>query len=147
MTRPKDLNSPSPWNVRIWDVANKEWLAQGNPDAMPYYGFDIRGGETTVFQGLDWIYKKYSYGGAFIWERSTGLRDKHGVEIYEGDLIDDGNHELLRIVWSSDDGGFIGEYVNTPDYYCDGLSQEAYYYEVVGDVHNGRYLMEEKENA
>lgn len=46
MSRPKDLNDPSRWNMRIWDDDKKEWLCQSDRDALTYYGFDITGGQT-----------------------------------------------------------------------------------------------------
>lgn len=30
MSRPKDLNDPSRWNMRIWDDDKKEWLCQSD---------------------------------------------------------------------------------------------------------------------
>lgn len=84
MSRPKDLNDPSRWNMRIWDDDKKEWLCQSDRDALTYYGFDITGGETTEFQGLP----KWHPDRHLIWEQSTGLKDKNSKEIYENCELD-----------------------------------------------------------
>lgn len=84
----KDLNAPSPWNMRIWDEAKHHWLCDGEDDVLPYYGFDIRGGEVTAMQSMDWVYRQFEHGRKLIWERSTGLTDKNGKEIYENCELD-----------------------------------------------------------
>ena len=135
MTRPKDVNAPSRWNMRIWDDDKHEWLCQSDEDALTYYGFDITGGETTEFQGLP----KWHPSRHYIWEQSTGLKDKNGKEIYEGDIVRyaDDYEENAEVVF--DDGGFQVEWpINIERLEGDITCMM----EAIGNIHENPELME-----
>lgn len=142
MNRPKDLNAPSRWNMRIWDDNRKEWLCQSDKDALTYYGFDITGGETTEFQGLPkWHPDRY-----LIWEQSTGLKDKNGIEIYMGDIVrwaDCFNEEhIFKVEWQENRARFCLR--NKEDHYDyeDLNDKKRPYIEVLGTIHENPELLE-----
>lgn len=145
MSRPQDLNAPSIWNMRIWDEQNKEWLGQNDPEGLTYYGFDIRYGETVCFGGLDWLYKRIDAGESYIWEHSTGIKDKNGVEIYEGDLVKWltglGEYIYFVVEWLPDQARFcLRNQCSLYDYENINTKKTPYLI-VVGDVHENSELI------
>lgn len=140
MSRPKDLNAPSRWNMRIWDDDKKEWLCQSDKDALTYYGFDVTGGETTEFQGLP----KWHPDRHLIWEQSTGLKDKNDKEIYEGDIIKDTSDGdcLVNAVFWCEKGGFWGVKPRSPFADRDwGWFIGRDRIEVIGNIHENPELL------
>ena len=143
--RIKDLNAPSPWNMRIWDGEKSQWLCDGEDDVLPYYGFDIRGGEVTAMQSMDWVYRQFEHGRKLVWERSTGLTDKNGKEIYEGDIVKwlDGLGEYIefKVEWQDNRARFYLRNEYSVFDYEDLSDKKKPYIEIIGNIHENSELL------
>ena len=124
---------------RIWDGAKNEWLASSNKDALPYYGFALVGEVMTVQSPPVW-----SLDEGNVIEQYTGLKDKNGTEIYDGDIIKvEGDAEIYRVEWIYSGFGLEPRY-NSPLYPILGNVKLRKKIEVIGNVHENPELVEEK---
>ena len=78
-----------------------------------------------------------------IVEQHTGLKDKNGKEIYEGDIVSKHNSDLKGVVKQVEDGQWAIYWDNVPDgYYV--LFKYSNLCEVVGNIHENPELLERK---
>lgn len=80
--------------------------------------------------------------------QSTGLKDKNGKLIYEGDIVkfNFDTDEIIAVVSWDDNEGQVGYYLNTTDYFKDKyVTDYDFYkndYEVIGNIYENKELLE-----
>ena len=106
--------------------------------------------EVMVGDGNIWIIDEDSVAGDWIVNndlnlmQSTGLKDKNGKEIFEGDIVDYKGREAV-IKWHGSYASFIYRFV-------DGLQERVskwdplflacYHFEVIGNIYENPELLE-----
>lgn len=102
--------------------------------------FDGNGVYTAVLIEESFYDRRIVEADEIVIEQYTGLKDKNGTDIYEGDiLIDDTGEPVEYWVVKFADGGFVGE--------CAGVAESLFELtnlEVVGNIHEDSELVEEK---
>lgn len=102
--------------------------------------FDENGVYTAVLIEESFHDRRIVEADEIVIEQYTGLKDKNGVDIYEGDiLIDDTGEPIEYWMVKFSDGGFVGE--------CAGVAESLFELtnlEVVGNIHKNPELVEEK---
>lgn len=102
--------------------------------------FDENGVYTAVLIEEPFYDRRLVEADEIVIEQFTGLKDKNGTEIYEGDiLIDDSGEPIEYWIVKFSDGGFVGE--------CAGVAESLFELtnlEVAGNIHENPELMEEK---
>ena len=116
---------------RAWDESQKYMAKQGTPDLETIQSFF------------------FHFGGCQLMQ-FTGLYDKNGIEIYEGDILSDWNEvdgkqvqSFLQVFWCSDTGAWkLDNSFEQDKTSGDLLSEEliGFSYEITGNIYENTEL-------
>lgn len=117
---------------RVWDKLRKEMLSSQEIELswLP--------NECLLVNGDDRI-GDADYG-SFILMQFTGLHDKNGKEIYEGDILDNAP-QMIRICWDTIGGKWFGHYVDKKRTSSFWLGSEFKNYKVIGNIYENPELL------
>lgn len=123
------------FKFRVWDKINEKWI---NNCLL-----DIESGYLCGYYDNEQAYKR-----RYKIMQCTGLKDKKGKLIYEGDIVKfNFDTDEIKAVVSWDDKELIGFYLNTTDYFKDKyVTDYDFYkndYEVIGNIYENKELLNE----
>lgn len=124
------------FKFRVWSIANRKYCHFATMDLS---ADDL----LRVIRPLEQSEYIDDYENRYIIQQCTGLKDKNGTLIYEGDIVKDWNNKIYKIVWLDDAACFLVENIETNSkmgiyaLICDENNLE-----VIGNIYENKELLQ-----
>ena len=128
------------FHFRAWDTVMRDWALAGMNEVTGHFFVTGEKDGRFTLDSFD------SEGGRFVVMQSTGLTDKNGVEIFEGDIL-----RFLHQGSKVCPDAAVEYKVMSARFVCRGMAHndrldrnETGYYTIIGNIHENPELLEAK---
>ena len=132
---------------RAWDNDNNQWYKptyRAFEDNLEYLEIGLNGRLSIVTKtdGQIKVLDESCFDGRFELMQSTGLCDRNGIEIYEGDILNHPLQGMRKVYYPFNDRVASYGLENIENGMRNTLQDTHKLYEVIGNVHEHSHLLD-----